>query len=158
MREGGDKIQEEIKEVGGGGSSKRVCRDVCVDVCWQGTRTRGEAGACLQGQDTCRRMNEYVFLGVEGCGKTNTELTAPKCPSTAVWTLEAAGVGVGAAAVISSEQFWGDSEDIKAGRGWRACFRCVGDGRRALAVLSCQVDAPCVCERQQEPERGGGRV
>lgn len=79
MREGGDKIKEEIKEAGGGGSSKRVCRDVCVDVCWQGTRTRGEAGTCLQGQDTCRRMNEYVFLGVEGCGKTNTELTAPKC-------------------------------------------------------------------------------
>lgn len=23
-------------------------------------------------------------------------------------------------------------------------------------VLLCQVDAPCVCERQQEPEGGGG--
>lgn len=38
------------------------------------------------------------------------------------------------------------------------CFRRVGEGRCALPVLLCQVDAPCARERQQEPERGGGRA
>lgn len=50
--------QEKTKEAGGGGTSRRVCRDMCGDVCWQGPRTRGEAGACLQGQDTCRREQD----------------------------------------------------------------------------------------------------
>lgn len=42
-----------------------------------------------------RTSSEYVFLGVGGCGKANTGLRAPKCPRTALCTLEAAGVGVG---------------------------------------------------------------
>lgn len=54
-----------------------------------------------------------------------------------------------------SGQLWGDSEDLKAGRGWRVCFRCVGEGRCALAGFLCQVDAPCGCEGQQEPQGGG---
>lgn len=57
--ENGEVPAEKIKEAGGGGTCRRVCRAVSVDVCWQGTSTQGEAGARLQAQDTCSREQSH---------------------------------------------------------------------------------------------------
>lgn len=107
---------------------QRGCAGTCVWTCagrgpGQGERL-GHVSRVRIPAGGSRTGNEYVFLGVAGCGKANTELTAPKHPRTAAWTLEAAGVGVGVGglpAVISLSNF-GVTARISEQEGDGECF------------------------------------
>lgn len=70
---------------------QRGCAGTCVWTCagrGLGQRERlGHVSRVRIPAGGSRTGNEYVFSGVAGCGKASTELTAPKRPRTAVWTL-----------------------------------------------------------------------
>lgn len=66
------------------------CAGTCVWTCagrGPGQRERlGHIGRVRIAAGGSRAMKESVFLGVAGCGKANTGLTAPNCPRTVART------------------------------------------------------------------------